>query len=173
VKVLVERAVASDSTEILRLRREAEDWLAAQGIVQWGHGEVTLAGIAKQVSDGEWYVVRRQGQLGGALRLLWSDRSLWPDDGQSAAYVHGMMIDRTQAGHGLGASMLAWAHGQALAAGAGFLRLDCVESNQRLRDYYAGQGFTVVGRHDFEGPWSSVILLQTSTSVIRSPACAL
>jgi GNAT superfamily N-acetyltransferase len=168
VDVLVEPALPTDEVEILRLRGEAEDWLASRGIVQWGHGEVTPADIAKQIRNGEWSVVRRQDALVGALRLLRSDRPLWPDDGLAAAYVHGMMIDRTQAGQRLGTSMLAWAHGHALAAGAAFLRLDCVESNQRLRDYYGAQGFTDVGRHDFEGPWSSVVLLQKLVSGERT-----
>jgi hypothetical protein len=35
-----------------------------------------------------------------------------------------------------------------------------VESNQRLREYYAGQGFREVGRRDFDGPWDCVVLLE-------------
>jgi hypothetical protein len=86
VTVEVERALPTD----------ADEWLAAPGIEQWGRGEITLR----------------------------------------------------------------WAEEQARLASAPFLRLDCVESNERLRAYYEGQGLTVVGRRDFDGPWSSVVLLQ-------------
>jgi GNAT superfamily N-acetyltransferase len=168
VQALVERAVASDAAEILRLRREAEDWLDAQGIEQWGRGHVDLAQIARQVQQGQWQVLRRQAGLCGALRLLWSDEALWLTDDCFAAYVHGMVIDRAKAGQGLGASLLRWVEAQAVVAAAPYLRLDCVEGNERLRAYYKAQGFTPVGRRDFDPPWFSVALLQKSVSSERT-----
>jgi GNAT superfamily N-acetyltransferase len=163
VNVDVVDALLTDAEEILRMRRKAEDWLAARGIEQWRPGAVGPAAIADQLQRGEWHVVRRASGLCAGLRLLWSDPSLWQGDDRFAAYVHGMMIDRIHAGQGLGTGLLRWADEQALAASAPFVRLDCVESNERLRAYYEAQEFTVVGRRDFDGPWPSVVLLQKPT----------
>ncbi|WP_461145259.1 GNAT family N-acetyltransferase [Salinifilum aidingensis] len=79
--------------------------------------------------------------------------------GLPAAYVHGLMVDRSAAGRGLGEALLRWAAEQGRAAGVGLLRLDCVESNTALLAYYRRLGFTEVGRREFER-FHSVTLLQ-------------
>lgn len=153
-------AAGTDLDELLRLRGEAEDWLAARGIDQWRKGEVPAALVAEQLASREWHVVRSGERLVGALRLLWSDPQIWLHEDRPAAYVHGLVIDRRHAGHGLGARMLTWAEGQALSAGHNRLRLDCAEGNPALRRYYAGLGFREVGRRDFDGLWFSAVLLE-------------
>lgn len=81
-------------------------------------------------------------------------------DADDPGYVHGVMVARAQSGQGIGAALLRWAEEQARAAGAPALRLDCVESNHRLRAHYLAQGFDEVGRRDFPGPWHSVVLFE-------------
>ncbi|GAB2755213.1 hypothetical protein GCM10027174_33550 [Salinifilum aidingensis] len=73
--------------------------------------------------------------------------------------MHGLMVDRSAAGRGLGEALLRWAAEQGRAAGVGLLRLDCVESNTALLAYYRRLGFTEVGRREFER-FHSVTLLQ-------------
>ncbi len=155
----VEKAVPRDSEQIFALRRSAEEWLAAQGTKQWIAGEVSPGEVARQVDAGEWHVLRDGDDLAGALRLLWSDEQVWQHENRFAAYVHGLMVNRTHAGHGVGAGLLRWAADQGRNAGADELRLDCNENNSRLRDYYAGQGFHEAGRRDFDDVWFSVVLL--------------
>lgn len=159
--VQVRPASADDAAAILALRAAAERWLAARGIEQWHPGEVSLADVRRQVSAGEWHVAWDDRAMHAALRLLWSD-SMWTGHGTQgpAIYVHGLVIDRAQAGRGLGARLLDWAATQGRSTGAGVLRLDCVEGNPRLRRYYAGLGFREVGRRDFDGPWHSAVLLE-------------
>ncbi|MGH3408209.1 MAG: GNAT family N-acetyltransferase, partial [Streptosporangiaceae bacterium] len=107
---------------------------------------------------GQWHVAGNAGLVCAALRLLWSD-PVWSDD-RPAAYVHGLVIDRAQAGRGLGAGLLDWAAARGRRAGVTVLRLDCVEGNPGLRRYYARLGFREVGRRDFDGPWHSTVLLE-------------
>lgn len=66
-------ARTDDVHDIWRLRRQLEDWIAAQGIEQWLPGEVLEAVIDEEVGQRQWYVLRQQGKLAAALRLLWSD----------------------------------------------------------------------------------------------------
>jgi GNAT superfamily N-acetyltransferase len=142
------------------MRVELEDWLAALGVKQWDQGEVGLAEVARQVADGEWYVASRGEALLGALRLLWSDEPVWEKDNAFAACVHGLMVSRQHTGAGIGKALISWAEEQARARSAPALRLDCVETNTRLRLYYESLGFHEVGRRDFDGPWYSAALFE-------------
>lgn len=156
----MEPASLADAAEILRLRHEAEEWLEQRRIVQWGRGFLRAVDVRDQLLAGQWYVSRGKGDLRAALRLLWSDEAIWQHENTRAAYVHGLVIDRRYAGRGLGAELVRWAEGQAGRADVAVLRLDCVESNSRLRRYYADLGFREVGRRDFEEPWPSAVLLE-------------
>ncbi len=162
----VRPAAPDDAPAILALRTAAEHWLAGRGIEQWHPGEVTLADITRQARAGEWHLVRADGVARAALRLLWSD-PMWTGIGtpRPAVYVHGLVIDRAYAGHRLGARLLDWAGDQGRRAGADVLRLDCVEANPGLRSYYARLGFRQVGRHDFDGPWHSTVLLERDIDI--------
>lgn len=154
----------SDVARLVELRERAALWLTGRGIRQWEPGEVGPEEIAGQVSAGEWFVVRAPGEGPpvAALRLLWDDEPIWGPRPPDAAYVHGLVVDRSHAGQGLGAALLNWAHLQAVAAGRSVLRLDCVESNADLRDHYRAAGWREVGRRDFAGPWHSAVLLERS-----------
>lgn len=163
----VEPATAADAATILGLRHAAEDWLSDRGIDQWTPHEVPLGTVAAQIEAGEFYVARRDpgGPIVGALRLIGSDPIIWSEHDELACYVHGLVIDRSEAGTGLGASLLEWASEQTRREGRSLLRLDCAETNGALRSYYLDQGFRYVGRREFaEGSaWFSVALFEKST----------
>ncbi|TCO61159.1 acetyltransferase (GNAT) family protein [Actinocrispum wychmicini] len=153
----MERAVAGDVPEILRVRRAAEDWLAGMGIEQWPRAGVPADVVSVQVGQGEWLVARNDDAVCGAFRLLWSGEPVWPGDGVDAGYVNGLVIDRSHAGGGLGSRLLAWAGDLAREAGATALRLYCVEHNHRLRRYYVDQGFRPAGRGRFASGGTAVL----------------
>ncbi|OZD07198.1 GNAT family N-acetyltransferase [Rhodococcus sp. 06-235-1A] len=163
----VELASAADAATILGLRLAAEDWLAARRINQWTPREVPLSTVAAQIDAGEFYIARRHpgGPIVGALRLIWADPAIWPKQGEAAGYVHGLVIDRSESGTGLGTSMLEWASQRTRQEGRALLRLDCAETNIDLRSYYLRQGFRYVGRRDFADGSSlfSVTLFEKST----------
>ncbi|WP_032378661.1 GNAT family N-acetyltransferase [Rhodococcoides fascians] len=165
----VELASAADAATILGLRHAAEDWLAARRIDQWTPREVPLSTVAAQIDAGEFYIARRHpgGPILGALRLIWADPAIWPEQGEAAGYVHGLVIDRSESGTGLGASLLEWASQRTRQEGRALLRLDCAETNIDLRSYYLRQGFRYVGRRDFGdgSSWFSVALFEMSTGL--------
>ncbi|MEH6794376.1 MAG: GNAT family N-acetyltransferase [Rhodococcus sp. (in: high G+C Gram-positive bacteria)] len=163
----VELASAADAATILGLRHAAEDWLFARGIDQWTPREVPLTTVAAQIDAGEFHVARygHRGPIVAALRLIDSDPDIWPDQDEPACYVHGLVIDRSESGMGLGASLLEWALRRSRQEGRSLLRLDCAETNTELRNYYLRQGFRYVGRREFaEGSsWFSVALFEKPT----------
>jgi GNAT superfamily N-acetyltransferase len=77
-----------------------------QGYPSVGPNEVTRADVDRQIAAGHWHLLHRDGQVVGALRLLWSDDTVWAPDDMSAAYVHGLMVRRDSAGQGVGALLL-------------------------------------------------------------------
>ena len=156
----VEAAGPRDAALLLALREAQAAWLAGRGIEQWKTGEVPLDEIERQIRNSEWHVVRDERDLAAGVRLLWQDDDFWGVQPPTAAYVHGLMVDRRHAGRRLGRSLIAWAGGQAQRAGRSLLRLDCAEDNLALHRYYTDQGFKVVGRRDFDSRWSSVVLLE-------------
>ncbi|MEU6128505.1 GNAT family N-acetyltransferase [Saccharopolyspora sp. NPDC047091] len=153
--------MSADVPGLHRLRRELEDWLRVKDVDQWKPGEVRPHDIAAQIARREWYVLR-DADLGlvAALRILRSDPASWGDDPTPAVYVHGLMVSRRKAGHGLGSSLLRWAGDRGRASRARFLRLDCGESNEVLRAFYRDLGFREVGRRDFTDGLFSVTLFE-------------
>lgn len=160
--VEVELARPCDALALQDLRDAAARWMQQQGLAQWRPGEIPLESFDKQVTAGEWHVARTgDGAIRAGLRLLWSDAATWGRAGPFAGYVHGLVVSRESVGQGLGAQLLQWAGRTALAADRYLLRLDCVESNLRLRRYYLDQGFREVGRRDLDsGHGHSVSLFE-------------
>lgn len=158
--ISVEEARPHDAPRLLALREEAARWMQTTGVQQWAPGEVSLEDVRAQVDGREWFVMRQPEKIVAGLRLLWADESIWGPRPADAAYVHGLVIDRRRAGDSIGAALLTWAADRASSAGRSFLRLDCVESNPALRNYYVRAGFRQIGRRDFDGPWHSAVLLE-------------
>jgi ribosomal protein S18 acetylase RimI-like enzyme len=65
------------------------------------------------------------------------------------------VIDRGQAGEGLGGQLLDRAEDRTRQAGRRFLRLDCAADNERLRGCYRERGFVELGRREFRD-WGPV-----------------
>jgi len=142
-------ATGDDVDAIHALRRSLEDWMAANGTIQWPRGSLPRERVAAQVDAGEWHVVRDDGGVVGAIRLLWSDPDFWGADGSFAVYVHGLMVDRRHTGAGIGTALLDWAAARGRDAGVDVFRLDCRTTNPVLRAYYEAYGFRAVGQRDF------------------------
>jgi len=146
---------APDTTEsydaVVRLRRGAQEWLAATGADQWVNDwpdtETMLAGFATALRNGEtWLAIDDEDHVIGAVTLnshtaanLWSDEEI-----ESALFVHRLTIDRAIAGHGVGTALLDFADHLASERGKQWLRLDAWTTNAALHRYYLRQGFQLV-----------------------------
>ena len=129
----------------MRLRDDAATWLLALGIVQWAVGEISVADVRAAISRGEVQVLRHSGVVVATVTVTGSDEVVWAvGDNVVARYVHRLVVAR---GHpGLGAAVLAEVEVRSAGEGAAVVRLDCVESNVRLRQWYAARGYHEVGR---------------------------
>lgn len=153
------QAGPADAPAIHALRRSLEDWMARRGIDQWPAGSVPAERVAAQVADGQWWVVRDDDGLRGAVRVVvGTDPEYWGDDDAPALYVHGLMVDRRAAGTGLGRALVEWVGERARDAGVTWLRLDHRASNPHLDDVYRSWGFAPVAVTD--RPGFEVVLMQ-------------
>jgi GNAT superfamily N-acetyltransferase len=87
-------------------------------------------------------VLEGDDRLRGALRVVTPDANAWGRQADAALYVRGLVIAREQADAGLRAALLEWVEALALRRGVRLVRLDCDESNERLRTCYKNQAFS-------------------------------
>ncbi|RFC78300.1 GNAT family N-acetyltransferase [Streptomyces sp. AcE210] len=136
-EVVFRRAVSERTDDVLSVLDEAARWLAARGVAQWP-SRFEAAWVEEAIGRGETWLVEVGDKVAGTVTLDWAD-SLWTDAAGTAGYVHRMAVRRWAAG--LGTVILGWAVETAGQQGVDALRLDCVQSNGRLRSYYEARNF--------------------------------
>jgi GNAT superfamily N-acetyltransferase len=144
-----------DLDNIVRLAREAADWLRSRGIDQWQEPWPDRAGqrerILNDLFKGKIWLVR-DGRTTAATITIDTDepldlneRPVWPPDKSQrpALYVRRVIVSRRYARRGLGAALLDWAADVAKRDhGAELIRIDVRTTNEKLHAYYEGQRFT-------------------------------
>ncbi|MCX4633987.1 GNAT family N-acetyltransferase [Streptomyces platensis] len=140
-----------DLTALVELYDRAARWMHKAGIDQWKPGDKDEEHFRLRQKDGEVWLAAVAGRRVGAFELWWQDEPAWGPQPPEAGYVHRLMVDHRHAPPGTGRALLAHAERRIAGAGRPWARLDCVSRNPRLRTYYEGAGYTVVGEHTKEG----------------------
>jgi len=141
----VAAAEPGELESVIGILAEASADLAHRGIDQWP-SPPSLAFqrfIGDQIRLGLVYLARlpRSGELAGTVRFTWRHDAFWPEDPDSAGYVHTLAIRPALRGRQLGIALLAWAADHLRQCSRRLLRLDCVAGNQPLCQYYERLGF--------------------------------
>jgi len=150
--IVVSRAEESDTADVMSLLVRTAEWLRSQGSTQWS---ALLSGedhhnTARSIANGDVYLFKERETLAGIVTLLrypseWDVR-LWGEDGhEGAVYLHRLAINRAYGGRRLGQHMLQWVHTGIRFDGKDRVRLDCIESNPLLNDFYKGCGYRYAG----------------------------
>ncbi|MET8555730.1 GNAT family N-acetyltransferase [Streptomyces sp. NPDC004959] len=155
---------ARDVPAVLALLDGAVDWLTAQGLSgQWGTRHFTdrpraVELVEEYFAKGEPWVAELDGRVVGSMTLR---EGPGPSPGpapEPERSLHFLVSDRSLAGHGIGAALVAHAVAEARRAGAGLLRVDCYAGDDgRLVDYYVACGFRPAERFDQDG-WPGQVL---------------
>ncbi len=139
------QATPEHHARVLAILQDRARWLASSGSKQWGVflSDRADAFVADLIATGYTHLVTSEGRDVGTLRLQWSDRMFWGDDGVDgkAGYVHTLAVHRDFAARKIGARMLDWACEQIAANGRSLLRIDCGANNAKLIAYYLSLGF--------------------------------
>lgn len=170
---VVRLATQADQIELMRLRVEAERWLARAGIDQWrtaGFRDRALEKWRIDIENGRTWIVTESGEAVGTVTLANPDRDFWTfeDSPDSALYVAKLITSRAVSGQNLGGRILDWVGAVAVKANRPWIRLDCWRSNTALQGYYLQEGFehvrTEAPPHRLSG-W----MAQRSSSVVMHP----
>ncbi|MEU2615920.1 GNAT family N-acetyltransferase [Micromonospora sp. NPDC007271] len=137
-----------DAATVLRLLDVATAWLAERGRTgQWGTEPASadprrIAQADAWATGGGLYLAMLGDTAAGAL-VVGAATDYVPPATEPELYVNLLVTDRTHAGHGIGARLLAYAAELARDRGLGLLRVDCYGGDDRaLVRFYEGCGFT-------------------------------
>ncbi len=132
-------ATPSDLEATLEVYRGVCLWLHdVRGITDQWDRDVSPVEIEELIASSELYLATWHGEVAGAFKLNEKDLH-WDDDG-TALYVHAFAVNRRFKGQNIGQAMLDWAAGEGRRRGKRFLRLDCMNENPRLKQYYIEAG---------------------------------
>lgn len=141
---VISQATGADVQDLIALRRESEEWLAAQGIDQWTEKWQSVADEKASRATRQkraWIIKSADAATVGTVTLGGPDEDLWhPSDGPGL-YLYKLIIARAYAGLGVGSAVIDWACTRAAQWGYPWLRLDAWPTNPRLLNYYRAQGF--------------------------------
>ena len=139
-------ATPQDIEAAFEVYREVCLWLnGVRGVANQWPRDLPKEDIQELVDSGELYLAFWQGKIAGAFRLNEKDHH-WDDDG-AAMYVHAFVVNRKFKGQGIGQAMLDWAADEGCRRGKKYLRLDCMEENLRLKQYYLQTGWELRAQH--------------------------
>jgi hypothetical protein len=144
-------ADTEDTVQVLRLLKEAAQWLQDQKIRQWSF---LLSGgedreIKQAIIDRETYVLCEKGKVKATFTIYqepsgW-DRHIWDEEADGAVYLHRLAVHPESMGNNLGEKAVGWI---CSSFGGKPLRLDCVYENEKLNLYYQKLGFVLKGVTD-------------------------
>ncbi|MFU8873726.1 GNAT family N-acetyltransferase [Micromonospora sp. SL4-19] len=147
-----------DAATVLRLLDTATAWLAAQGRTgQWGTEPASadprrIAQADAWAAGGGLYLAMLGDTAVGALVVGAATDYVPPATGPEL-YVNLLVADRTHAGRGIGARLLAYAADLARERGLGLLRVDCYGGDDRaLVRFYESCGFTATDPFTVDRP---------------------
>jgi GNAT superfamily N-acetyltransferase len=167
-------AAERDHDIIVDLIDAAAAWLRTKNTDQWAQPWPSR-------EDRDWRI--RQDLISGNTWIAWYDGTpaatitadsvpnpIWPMETQRdpAVYARRLVVSRTFAGRGLGATLLDWAGLRARRHyGARWIRVDVWTTNTALHTYFRRQGFEICGFPEASGHYPSAALFQKATKAIR------
>lgn len=144
----IRKATFAEVNEIRKWLKDTASWLKEKNIPQWERfledrkTEICL----KDYNDKKLYVLEDDKKIIGAMsfgRAEDIDIKLWdrPDDGY---YIHRIVLPKEYRGKKKGEYMISWAKEIAISSEKE-LRLNCVNENEFLFNYYSKYGFNYNG----------------------------
>ncbi len=145
-------ATPDDLPAVIGLIEEAAGWLRGKGTDQWARPWPDRAArddrVRRGLERGETWLVMDGATPAATLTVCQTGNpAVWPfPDGDSAVYVHRVVVNRAYAGLGLGGLMFDWAvQRESRTREVKWLRVDVWSTNAALHAYYERQNFMRCG----------------------------
>ncbi|MBT2690578.1 GNAT family N-acetyltransferase [Bacillus sp. ISL-47] len=150
----VRTASEGECVQIIDMLKEVAIWIRSQGIDQW---QYLLEGgeddeIKESVSKGNTYLVTKDDELAATFTLSsvqndWDKHIFGEEANHDSLYLHRLAVKSKFMKTGLGAAVLKWID-EEITTDKQYLKLDCVESNPKLKAFYKNNGFERIGVTD-------------------------
>lgn len=155
----LERATWRDWDILVKLRRDAEEWLRSRGSQQWCDHARGLDQMSRHLDQDEMYLVcaHPQAIVGCVVLSLNPDRDFWPDATYGEwLYLSKAITARWAVHSGVGEFMTAEALSEARERGCQGVRLDVWRGpdGAGARRRWEQLGFSPVGECIVPGRWS-------------------
>ena len=149
-------ATKHDSIVIIKLLKQIAQWMKDNDIKQWGFlldgGEDEE--IEQAIINQETYIVLNDKDIVATFTLLskqseW-DRYIWGSDISltKSLYLHRLAIIPTYMKKGLGKTILTWINDNVNDTEYAYIKLDCVNDNIKLNNFYKSNDFELIGEID-------------------------
>jgi GNAT superfamily N-acetyltransferase len=160
----IEQDGAAGDTRLLALFDDAIEWLVARGQTgQWGSAPFSAVPARVErargwaAGGGLWFAI--DGAADAGAIVLGDAHDYVPPADRPELYVQVLLTAAAWRGRGVGATLIEHAVGEARAAGAERLRVDCWDGVPGLPAAYERLGFVRVGSFDVNG-WPGAILVR-------------
>jgi len=144
----IQKAAPVDQARIYELLYKTAVWLKDKCPQQWPINwlESKKEQIFRSIQNGNFYVATQDGHLAAVMEVSYKPEAIWRFDDTPAIYIHKLAVSQTFQHLGVGAMMLSEAERMAKQQGNALIRLDCVQVNPFLKQFYLSQSFIPVGQ---------------------------
>jgi len=141
--IQIQHTTTEDIPAIFALYDDAIHYQKQVGNNYWLGFEVAL--IEKEIAENRHFKILLDGKIGGTFMITLDDKLIWKT-GQDdpAVYIHRIATAQACRGNDLVKHIIEWTKTYAQQHHLSFIRMDTGSGNERLINYYARCGFTVI-----------------------------
>ena len=117
--------------DAIKVIREAAKWLIDTEKPLWKLEDITKEKLSKDSKEDEFYVLKVDDEVAGAMILKWHDPFFWPNikEGQSG-FIHKLSVRRKCSGTGVSEKMIEYVAEECRRRNVDFLRLDVLATEK-------------------------------------------
>ncbi|MDQ0271677.1 GNAT family N-acetyltransferase [Cytobacillus purgationiresistens] len=150
----VKLAQGKDEYLLIHFLKDVSFWLKEKEIDQWGF--LAAGGeddeIREAIRNKQTFLMKKDQRMIATFTLYdlqseW-DIHTWGKLDDQAVYLHRLAVSRLSIGSGIGKIALRCAEEYCKKNGKSILRLDCIENNKKLNQFYLDNGFHLTGVFD-------------------------
>jgi len=142
-------ATIKDKEQILDVLYEIAVHLKSKQIMQWQEWlaptKTDLKWIEDLITNDSFYLIQADSTTVGIFSLADTDHKYWGKSNDKAKYLHSLSVLPQYKNQQIGKSVINLLKINLKEDNYTYLRLDCISSNQKLKQYYKNQGFNEVG----------------------------
>lgn len=145
----IKLATFKDKEQIIDILYELALYLKDKKIEQWQEWlapkESDLNWITDLINNSSFFLILKDNTTIGIFSLADQDAKYWGKSNDKSKYLHSLGILPQFKNNEIGKTVISLIKTQLKEKDYTFLRLDCISSNQKLKNYYLNQEFDEVG----------------------------